>query len=147
MRFPLALVLMCSAAFAQAAVQTREIPYQDADGNRLVGYYAYDDALSDKRPGVLVVHEWWGLNDYAKRRARELAGLGYNALAIDMYGDGKHTEHPAGSTPAWTCSSCNRRPTSTAWAPWVTASAARWYWTRRGAGKSLTVWSACTARW
>ncbi|MDZ5601377.1 dienelactone hydrolase family protein [Pseudomonas sp. RP23018S] len=95
MRFPLALVLMCSAAFAQAAVQTREIPYQDADGNRLVGYYAYDDALSDKRPGVLVVHEWWGLNDYAKRRARELAGLGYNALAIDMYGDGKHTEHPA----------------------------------------------------
>nr|WP_314490407.1 dienelactone hydrolase family protein [uncultured Pseudomonas sp.] len=95
MRFPLAVALMCTAALAQAAVQTREIPYQDADGNRLVGYYAYDDALSGKRPGVLVVHEWWGLNDYAKRRARELAGLGYNALAIDMYGDGKHTEHPA----------------------------------------------------
>lgn len=95
MRSLLALALMCSAALAQAAVQTREIPYQDADGNRLVGYYAYDDAVSGKRPGIVVVHEWWGLNDYAKRRARDLAALGYNALAIDMYGDGKHTEHPA----------------------------------------------------
>ncbi len=43
---------------------------------------------------MVVVHEWWGLNDYAKRRARDLAGLGYSALAIDMYGDGKNTEHP-----------------------------------------------------
>ena len=94
MRSLLALALMCSAAFAQAAVQTREIPYQDADGQRLVGYYAYDDAVEGKRPGIVVVHEWWGLNDYAKRRARDLAALGYNALAIDMYGDGKHTEHP-----------------------------------------------------
>lgn len=92
MRALLALTLMCTAAFAQAAVQTREIPYQDADGNRLVGYYAYDDAVTGKRPGIVVVHEWWGLNDYAKRRARDLAALGYNALAIDMYGDGKHTE-------------------------------------------------------
>lgn len=94
MRFLLALALMCSAAFAQAAVQTREIRYQDADGTPLIGYYAYDDAVSGKRPGIVVVHEWWGLNDYAKRRARDLAALGYNALAIDMYGDGKHTEHP-----------------------------------------------------
>ncbi|MFP5428145.1 MAG: dienelactone hydrolase family protein [Gammaproteobacteria bacterium] len=95
MRFLLALTLMCSAAVTQAAVQTREIAYQDADGNRLVGYYAYDDAIEGKRPGIVVVHEWWGLNDYAKRRARDLAALGYNALAIDMYGDGKNTEHPA----------------------------------------------------
>lgn len=95
MRALLALTLMCCAALAQAAVQTREIPYQDADGNRLVGYYAYDDAIEGKRPGIVVVHEWWGLNDYVKRRARELAALGYNALAIDMYGDGKQTEHPA----------------------------------------------------
>lgn len=94
MRALLALTLMCSAALAQAAVQTREIPYQDANGDRLVGYYAYDDAVTGKRPGIVVVHEWWGLNDYAKRRARDLAALGYNALAIDMYGDGKHTEHP-----------------------------------------------------
>lgn len=95
MRFMLALALIATAGLAQAAVQTREIPYQDADGNRLVGYYAYDDAADGKRPGVVVVHEWWGLNDYAKRRARDLAALGYSALAIDMYGDGKQTEHPA----------------------------------------------------
>src|SRR5690606_41095466 len=94
MRALLALTLMCSAALAQAAVQTREIRYQDADGDGLVGYYAYDDAIEGKRPGIIVVHEWWGLNDYAKLRARDLAALGYNALAIDMYGDGKHTEHP-----------------------------------------------------
>lgn len=60
MRFLLALTLMCSAAVTQAAVQTREIAYQDADGNRLVGYYAYDDAIEGKRPGIVVVHEWWG---------------------------------------------------------------------------------------
>lgn len=94
MRSLLALALICNAALAQAAVQTREIPYQDADGKRLVGYYAYDDAVQGERPGVVVVHEWWGLNDYAKRRARDLAALGYSALAIDMYGNGKHTEHP-----------------------------------------------------
>ncbi|MFV3327997.1 dienelactone hydrolase family protein [Pseudomonas sp. NY15372] len=94
MRSLLALALLCSTTLAQAAVQTREIPYQDAEGQRLVGYYAYDDALDGKRPGIVVVHEWWGLNDYAKRRARDLAALGYSALAIDMYGNGKNTEHP-----------------------------------------------------
>jgi len=94
MRVLLAVTLMCSAALAQAAVQTREIRYQDADGTALIGYYAYDDASKKERPGIVVVHEWWGLNDYAKRRARDLAALGYSALAIDMYGDGKHTEHP-----------------------------------------------------
>ena len=94
MRTLLALALLCSTALAQAAVQTREIRYQDDNGTALIGYYAYDDAVEGKRPGIVVVHEWWGLNDYAKRRARDLAALGYNALAIDMYGDGKHTEHP-----------------------------------------------------
>lgn len=95
MRLLLAAALLGAAGLAQAAVQTREIPYQDADGKRLVGYYAYDDAVKGPVPGVVVVHEWWGLNDYAKRRARDLAALGYSALAIDMYGDGKNTEHPA----------------------------------------------------
>ena len=93
-RLLITALLIGASSLAQAAVQTREIPYQDKDGNRLVGYYAYDDAAVGKRPGVVVVHEWWGLNDYAKRRARDLAGLGYSALAIDMYGDGKNTEHP-----------------------------------------------------
>ncbi|WP_252271318.1 dienelactone hydrolase family protein [Pseudomonas subflava] len=90
----LLLALFCLAGTAQAAIQTQEIPYTAADGTRLIGYHAWDDAIEGKRPGVVVVHEWWGLNDYAKRRARDLAALGYSALAVDMYGDGKHTEHP-----------------------------------------------------
>ncbi|MBI6618222.1 dienelactone hydrolase family protein [Pseudomonas corrugata] len=94
MRRLLAVVLLALTCASHAAIQTQEIPYTSADGTKLVGYYAYDDAIKGPRPGVVVVHEWWGLNDYAKRRARDLAGLGYSALAIDMYGDGKNTEHP-----------------------------------------------------
>ena len=94
MRLFTALLLFAFAASAGAAIKTQEIPYQSADGTKMIGYFAYDDAKSGIRPGVLVVHEWWGLNDYAKRRARDLAALGYSALAIDMYGGGKHTEHP-----------------------------------------------------
>lgn len=93
MRMFLTLVLLAMSGLSQAAIQTQEIPYQSADGTKLIGYYAYDDAIKGPRPGVVVVHEWWGLNDYAKRRARDLAGLGYSALAIDMFGDGKNTEH------------------------------------------------------
>ena len=89
----LSLLLGCST-LAHAQIQTEEIPYTAADGTRLVGYLAWDDAVQGPRPGVLVVHEWWGLNDYAKRRARDLAALGYSALAVDMYGDGRNTQHP-----------------------------------------------------
>ena len=60
----------------------------------LKGYLAFDDSVEDKRPGVLVVHEWWGHNEYARKRARMLAELGYTALAVDMYGDGKEAAHP-----------------------------------------------------
>lgn len=94
MRRLLAVLLLAFSGASHAAIQTQEIPYTSADGTKLIGYYAYDDAIKGPRPGVVVVHEWWGLNDYAKRRARDLAGLGYSALAIDMYGDGKNTEHP-----------------------------------------------------
>jgi dienelactone hydrolase len=54
----------------------------------LEGYLAYDDQMKGKRPGVIVVHEWYGLNDYAKARAEQVATLGYIAFAIDMYGKG-----------------------------------------------------------
>jgi dienelactone hydrolase len=62
------------------------------------GYLAYNDDVKEKRPGVLVVHEWWGLNDYARMRARMLAKLGYVALALDMYGEGKQVTHPDEAT-------------------------------------------------
>ncbi len=88
----IATISLCvSSAFA--AVQGKEVTYS-ADGVTLKGYLAYDDALQGKRPGVLVVHEWWGHNDYARKRARMLAELGYTALAVDMYGDGKQAKHP-----------------------------------------------------
>jgi dienelactone hydrolase len=76
-----------------ASVVGKEVDYR-ANGVTLKGYLAYDDAKKGKRPGVLVVHEWWGHNDYARKRARMLAELGYVALAVDMYGDGKTAAHP-----------------------------------------------------
>ena len=85
--------LMFAAAAAHAAVQGSEVSY-NANGTMLKGYVAYDDAVKGKRPGVLVVHEWWGLNDYARKRARMLAEQGYTALALDMYGNGKMAHHP-----------------------------------------------------
>jgi dienelactone hydrolase len=62
---------------------------------QLIGYLAYDGASTQRRPGVLVVPEWWGQNEYARTRARQLAELGYVALAIDMYGDGKTVTEPS----------------------------------------------------
>lgn len=93
MRLLAGLFTLAVAATASAAVQTREIEYE-ANGTKLKGVLAYDDAATGKQPGVLVFHEWWGLNDYAKMRARQLAGLGYVAFAADMYGPGRVTEHP-----------------------------------------------------
>ena len=86
-------VIFLAAGGAQAAVTTKVIEY-DFDGVKLKGFLASDDATQEKRPGVLVVHEWWGLNEYAKDRCKKLAELGYVAFAPDMYGDGKTTEHP-----------------------------------------------------
>jgi dienelactone hydrolase len=85
--------LMLATAAAQAQVQGKEVSYS-ANGTTLKGYVAYDDAVKGKRPGILVVHEWWGHNEYARKRARMLAEQGYTALAVDMYGDGKQAHHP-----------------------------------------------------
>jgi len=60
-----------------------------AGGRDLASYLAYDPSRSGKRPGLIVLPEWWGLNDYLRRRARELAGLGFVAMATDVYGDGR----------------------------------------------------------
>lgn len=90
----LTLALLCfSASTVLAAVQGKEVSYT-ADGTTMKGWIAYDDAVKGKRPAVLVVHEWWGHNDYARKRANMLAELGYVALAVDMYGDGKQANHP-----------------------------------------------------
>ncbi len=86
--------LMTIVASAQGEIRGEPVDYVAGD-TTLTGYLAYDDGFSDKRPAILVVHEWWGHDEYARRRARMLAGLGYVALAVDMYGEGKQAQHPA----------------------------------------------------
>ena len=88
----LAILFSCLLGSPAAAkVVTQVIPFNH-NGTILKNYLAYDDAVTGKRPGVLVVHEFWGLNDFAKQRAEKVAALGYVALAADMYGEGKVTE-------------------------------------------------------
>ena len=74
-------------------VQVQNVAYTANDAD-MEGYLAYDDSIEGARPGVLVVHEWWGLDDYIRGRARMLAELGYTALAVDMYGTGKRASTP-----------------------------------------------------
>jgi len=78
-----------------ASMQLKEetVTYKD-DTTTLVGYVAYDENSDAKRPGVLVVPEWWGVTDYVKGRARQLAQLGYIALVVDMYGNGETADNP-----------------------------------------------------
>ena len=85
--------LLVMTASADAAVQTKQVTYKHGNLD-CVGFLAWDDAVEGPRPGVLVVHEWWGLDAYAKRRAEMLAKLGYIAFAADMYGEGKTVIHP-----------------------------------------------------
>ena len=92
-RIILSVLLMGITLSGQAALVTEAVEYNAGD-TRMKGYLAYDDATEGKRPGVLVVHEWWGHNDYARSRAEQLAGMGYTALAVDMYGEGKVADHP-----------------------------------------------------
>ena len=89
--------LACAAAQARVVTQTIAYPH---DGKTMQGYLAYDDAMSGPRPAVLVIHEWWGLNDYTRSRTRQLAEMGYVAFAADMFGDGKTTRDPA-QAQAW----------------------------------------------
>jgi dienelactone hydrolase len=64
------------------------------DGTLFKGFVAYDESKTGKRPAILVVPEWWGMNDYTKSRAKQLAALGYIAMAVDMYGNGKIAANP-----------------------------------------------------
>lgn len=83
--------ILSSSAFAE--VVGENLTYRNM-GQTFSGYIAYDDAVESRHPGIIVVHEWWGHNDYVRQRADMLAELGYTALAIDMYGEGKVAQHP-----------------------------------------------------
>lgn len=94
----------CSSAPAAGAapieagrIESFEVAYE-ANGTELTGFLARPSDRSKSAPGVLVVHEWWGHNDYVRTRATQLAELGYVAFALDMYGTGKTASHPADAT-------------------------------------------------
>jgi dienelactone hydrolase len=90
---PLAALLLAGCANQDAEIMTKEITYEHA-GDTLVGYLARPANLTAPRPGILLIHEWWGRNEYAQQRARELAALGYVAFAADVYGDAETTDDP-----------------------------------------------------
>ena len=100
-KFPLAILALGMTVLAsftreekeRSSIKEENITYI-ADGVTMKGFIAYDSDMKGKRPAILVVPEWWGLNDYPKNRARQLASLGYIAMAVDMYGNGKIAADP-----------------------------------------------------
>ncbi len=81
------LPFMTVAATFNASICTQALDYVQEEAE-LEGYLAYDDRVKDSRPGILVVHEWWGINEYIRKRTEHLASLGYLAFAADIYGKG-----------------------------------------------------------
>ena len=104
--FAVAIASLMTISVASAEVRSEAITYYD-NGEELTGHLFWDDSISGKRPGVLVVHEWWGLNDYAKWRAGQLAEMGYVAFAADMYGGDKVTTHPSQAQEWMTATTSN----------------------------------------
>jgi dienelactone hydrolase len=92
--FTLIALFVLFTAQAYSKIIGKTVEYK-SNGTELKGYLAYDNSIKRKRPGILIVHEWWGLNNYIRKRADMIAGLGYTALALDMYGEGKNSDHPA----------------------------------------------------
>src|SRR6478736_8032518 len=92
----LSLLILASAMTVHGKLVTKTVSYEQ-NGTKLEGYLAYDDSITDKGkvPGILVFPEWWGLNDYVKGRADQLANLGFVAFAADMYGGGQSTTEVA----------------------------------------------------
>src|SRR4051794_18465304 len=96
MKTVMSLIGFCAlTALARGEIVTKTVPY-DANGTTFRSFLAYDANRTgqQKLPGVLVFPEWWGLNDFTKQKAEELAKLGYVALGVDMYGDGRSTTNP-----------------------------------------------------
>jgi dienelactone hydrolase len=92
------LTLLCISLSGKTTGKAPSIKEQNVtyivNGVTYNAFVAYDDNLKGKRPAVLIIHEWWGLNDYPKMRARKLAELGYIAMAADVYGNGKIADNP-----------------------------------------------------
>ena len=98
---PVVLLFSCNAEEKKEEPTTKqpgiktEIAKYSSDTVTMNGYVAYDSGSTGKRPVVMIIHEWWGLNDYTRQRARQIAELGYVAFAVDMFGNGKTVESPS----------------------------------------------------
>lgn len=88
-----AIVALSFNGAAIAAIQEEAISYTDGE-TAMKGFIVYDDAKQGKRPGIVVVHEWWGITPHVREEARKFAAQGYTALVADMYGDAKTADNP-----------------------------------------------------
>lgn len=88
---PLFAATLTLVSAAQAGIVTRAVEYKHGDVV-LEGFLAYDDSVKEPRPGVLLVHEWWGVTEHTRNMTRQIAEMGYVAFAVDMYGKGVVTD-------------------------------------------------------
>jgi dienelactone hydrolase len=93
MQFTGALLALALTASANAAIKEEPVTYKDAD-TTMKGFIVYDDAVKGKRPGIVMVHEWWGITKHVHNEARKFAQQGYTAFIADMYGDAKTADNP-----------------------------------------------------
>src|SRR5919112_5072829 len=88
-----ALCALAMTAGANAAIKEEPVTYQDG-GTTMKGFVVYDDAVTGKRPGIVMVHEWWGITKHMHNEAQKFAQQGYTAFIADMYGDAKTADNP-----------------------------------------------------
>jgi dienelactone hydrolase len=88
-----ALFALSFGISAQATIKEEPVTYKDGD-TTMKGFVVYDDAVKAKRPGIVVVHEWWGITKHVHSEARKFAQQGYTAFIADMYGDAKTADNP-----------------------------------------------------
>src|SRR5690348_4662769 len=90
------LSALCTIAMAATAnAEIKEVPVTYSDGTTTMkGFVVFDDAVKTKQPGIIMVHEWWGITQHIHREARKLAQQGYTAFIADMYGDAKTADNP-----------------------------------------------------
>jgi len=88
-----AAIVMSLSVTSQAAIREEPVTYQDGE-TVMKGFVVYDDATTAKRPGIIVVHEWWGITKHVHDEARNFARQGYTAFIADMYGEGRTGDTP-----------------------------------------------------
>jgi dienelactone hydrolase len=88
-----ALLALSMTGTALAAVKEEPVTYKDGE-TTMKGFVVYDDAKTGKRPGIVIVHEWWGITKHIHAEAQRMASLGYTAFIADMYGEAKTADNP-----------------------------------------------------